>query len=213
MTDISTSRPCADIGLSNVKFRSAMEENGWIFHVSHSGMLLHGDRCGNNGWFGFCSGNYVGSIYATFIGSGTARLIYGNCWSNNDVSVYLNHKKISSAYGNETEEKINFNFISGDRLRIVEDGAIIKLHSLTILCGGKYIVGSAIETLTKNNLNHNNISNLPLYNVHLGINDNGCTEAEYRCQVVGTCIPFEWICDGEIDCSDASDEQTCKGSI
>ena len=150
MADISTSVPCPDIGLSNVKSRSAMEENGWIFHVSHSDMLLHGDMCGNNGWVGFYSGSSVGSVSAIFKESGTARLIYGNCWSDNEVSVYLNHKKISSAYGNEIEEEIAFNFISGDILRIVEDGAIIKLHSLTILCGGKYVVDYAIEKFNNN---------------------------------------------------------------
>ena len=141
MIDISTSRHCPDIELSNVKFRSAMEENGWIFHVSHSDMLLHGDMCGNNGWFGFYSGSYVGSISAIFKGSGRARLIYGNCWDDSEVAVYLNYKKISSAYGNETKEEISFNFIPGDTLWIVEEGAIIKLHSLIISCGGKQFVG------------------------------------------------------------------------
>ena len=140
MTDISTSRPCSDNGLSNVTSRSALEENAWVFHVSHSDMLLHGDICGNNGWFGFYSGSRVGSICVTFKGFGTARLIYGNCWSDNEVSVYLNYNKISSAYGNMTKEEIAFNFISGDTLGIVEDGAIIKLHSLTILCDGKCVV-------------------------------------------------------------------------
>ena len=141
MTDISTSRPCSDIGLTNVKTRSAMEENGWIFQVSHSDMLLHGDKCGNNGWFGFYSGGSVGRIAATFRGSGTARLVYGNCWNDKEVSVYLKHKKVSSAHGNETKVETPFNFISGDNLQIMEDGGIIKLHSLTISCDGKYVVG------------------------------------------------------------------------
>ena len=113
-----------------------MEENGWIFYVSHSDMLLHGDICGSNGWFGFYSGTSVGSILAIFKGSGTAKLIYGNCWGDNEVAVYLNHNKISSTYGNVTKE-ISFNFIYGNTLRIVEAGAIIKLHSLTISCDGK----------------------------------------------------------------------------
>ena len=114
-----------------------MEENGWIFHVLHSDMLLHGDICGNNSWFGFYAGSHAGSIYTTFKGSGTAELIYGNCWNKNEVSVYLNHKKISAAFEKETEKEITFDFISGDIMGIVEDGAIIKIHSLTILCDGK----------------------------------------------------------------------------
>ena len=121
-----------------------MEQNGWIFHVSHSDMILHEGRCGNNGWFGFYSGRSVGSISAYFKGSGTAMLIYENCWIDNEVAVYLNCKKISSADGNKTRNELSFNFTSGDTLRIEEDGAIIKLHSLTISCDGRYIVGYAI---------------------------------------------------------------------
>ena len=122
-----------------------MEENGWIFHVSHSDMVLYGDICGNDGWFGFYAGSHAGSIYTTFKGSGTARLIYGNCWHKNEVSVYLNRKKISFAYGKETKKEIVFNFISGDLIQVVEKSAIIKIHSLTISCDGRYLVGYYIK--------------------------------------------------------------------
>ncbi|CAM4847618.1 unnamed protein product, partial [Rotaria magnacalcarata] len=33
-----------------------------------------------------------------------------------------------------------------------------------------------------------------------------CPKHEYQCQT-GQCIPVDWICDGEWDCSDASDEE------
>ena len=122
-----------------------MEENGWIFHVSHSDMVLYEDICGSDGWFGFYTGSNTGSIYTTFKGSGTARLIYGNCWNKNEVYVTLNAKKISSAYGKETKKEIAFNFMSGDLIRVVEEGAIIKLHSLTISCDGRYLVGYFIK--------------------------------------------------------------------
>ena len=122
-----------------------MEENGWIFHVSHSAMLLYGDICGNNGWFGFYSGSSVGSISAIFKGSGMAKLIYGNCWSDKAVAVYLNRKKISSVHGNQTKLEIGFHFIAGDILQIEENGAIIKVHSLTILCNGKYVAAYTIR--------------------------------------------------------------------
>ena len=50
------------------------------------------------------------------------------------------------------------------------------------------------------------------YIINLGLTSNGCTEDEYRCQGGSTCIPSEWICDGEIDCSDGADEETCNGN-
>ena len=125
-----------------------MAENGWLFHVSHSDMLLYGDICGNEGWFGFYSGSRAGSIYTIFKGSGSAVLLYGNCWNKNEVYVYLNGIKIASAYGNETKKEIAFNFISGDLIEIVEEGAIIKLHSLTISCDGTYLVDYDIKTQT-----------------------------------------------------------------
>ena len=125
--------------------RSTLEENGWTFHVSHSDMVLYGDICGNDGWFGFYTGSNTGSIYATFKGFGTARLIYGNCWNKNEVYVNLNGKKVSSAYGKEAKKEIAFSFVSGDTIQFVEEGAIIKLHSLTFSCDGRNLVGYYVK--------------------------------------------------------------------
>jgi hypothetical protein len=33
-----------------------------------------------------------------------------------------------------------------------------------------------------------------------------CQDNEYQCQT-GQCVPYDWVCDGEWDCSDASDEE------
>ena len=126
-----------------------MEENGWMFRVSHSNMLLHQDICGNNGWYGFFSGDVVGSISAVFRGPGKAKMIYGNCWSDKEVAVHLNGKKISSALGNQSKVETVFDFNTGDKLRIEEDGAIIKIHSLTISCHGKYVATYGIKTFIK----------------------------------------------------------------
>ncbi len=36
----------------------------------------------------------------------------------------------------------------------------------------------------------------------------GCGATEFRCDN-GECIPGSWVCDGDMDCSDASDEMVC----
>ena len=53
------------------------------------------------------------------------------------------------------------------------------------------------------------MSKIRTHNINLGLSANGCREDEYKCQGDSTCIPSEWICDGENDCGDATDEQDC----
>ena len=36
-------------------------------------------------------------------------------------------------------------------------------------------------------------------------NEHTCTENQFRC-ITGDCVPLSWVCDNEIDCTDASDE-------
>ena len=37
-----------------------------------------------------------------------------------------------------------------------------------------------------------------------------CSSHRFKCQITNECIPRIWICDGDNDCSDASDEQNCS---
>ena len=111
-----------------------MEENGWIFHVSHGDKVIHSSLCGDNTWFGFYAGGAIGSISTIFRRSGFAKLSFGNCWRNKEVIAYLNHRQISYASGGEMRKEISFNFTTGDTLRIKEDGGIIKINSLIISC-------------------------------------------------------------------------------
>ena len=126
------------MALTNVASRPAMEENGWEFRVSHWGKSEYVDICGNDTWYRFYGGHGRGGVSTNFKGSGIGILIFGNCWTHNEVTVYLNYYKISYAIGNVTRKEIQFHFSPGDKLEVMEEGAIIKLHSLSITCTCKY---------------------------------------------------------------------------
>ena len=123
--------------LSNVVSRQVMEESGWEFDVSHWDNDEHLEICGNDTWYGFYNGLRMGSVSANFKGSGFGILKFGNCWAHNEVEVYLNSYKIAFALGNVTNNEILFHFSPGDTLQVMEETAIIKLHSLSIKCYGK----------------------------------------------------------------------------
>ena len=39
-----------------------------------------------------------------------------------------------------------------------------------------------------------------------------CPEGRFKCANLDRCIPERWVCDGDNDCGDLSDEQNCGGS-
>ena len=118
----------------DITSKETMEENGWIFSVTKHKQEKYVSYCGDTSWFGHSSQWNEGSVSAKFKGNGNAKLIFGNCWSAHNVNVYLNQNQLANASGDENSKEVLFNFTGGDVLKITEDGAIIKLHSLSISC-------------------------------------------------------------------------------
>ena len=116
-----------------------MEDNGWAFDVNYDKPNNFKSTCDmHNTWYGF---KYPGEgkVSATFTGSGTATLDYGNCYTLGKVNVYLNGELKDVAYKNTPSRKITFDFSPNDVILLSEtDGeTVIKLNSLKVICNGK----------------------------------------------------------------------------
>ena len=134
-TETETNLQCSDKQLSDVSSRSVMEYNGWEFASFVSKPREH-YYCGTETVYGYNAGSRTASVSATFEGSGTATLTFGNCYSVRSftVDVYFNNAKIATANASELRETVTFNFFKGSNLRIEVNGGIIKLNSLEISC-------------------------------------------------------------------------------
>ena len=118
-----------------------MENRGWSFNIDRH-MKGFKDTCIQRRekylqmytWYGYLKTG-KGQINATFSGSGTATMIYGNCNKEPlEVSVHLNDKLIDVT---TSTTEIAFDFSPSDVLSISEVDGIIKLVSLKLDCTGE----------------------------------------------------------------------------
>ena len=115
-----------------------MELGGWQFSPSN---ILHkyspyAGLCAtmSDTWYGTVSG--TASASATFKGSGSVELDYGNCYTSGAVTVYKNGVQISQAAASQNSVQATFTFVPGDVLRIEESLGIIKINSIAVACTG-----------------------------------------------------------------------------
>ena len=88
-----------------------MKSNGFKFDFTNPNMADNhvGQQCVANGqkakWFGWSTGNTVGTLSATFTGYGEATIDFGNCMQIGNVHLYLDSTLIDTAPA-ETKSKI-----------------------------------------------------------------------------------------------------------
>ena len=135
-----------DSGLTDVSSKTAMESNGWVFKKECKKEGCGTKGCGTANWYEvddkkvcgtaswYCSGSKAeGSISAKFKSSGSATLDFGNCYKKGIVVVNLNGARKSAAKAKVPSKSINFEFVTGDELKIIEkEGGIINLNSFKV---------------------------------------------------------------------------------
>ena len=107
----------------------------WITDGTSLNAAHHSSTCDfGNTWYGYISGNPVGSIWTIFHVTGTGALSFGNCYTHGSVKVFLNEKEIAEATSLQIKE-VSFDYKVGDVLKIGEyDTAIRKLYSFSVHC-------------------------------------------------------------------------------
>ena len=129
----------ADFKLTDFSSRSVMENNGWSFDITDDATTDTGyeSKCNMHGTYYGWKFPGVGKISATFAGSGTAKLDYGNCHNMGYVNVHLSGELLDGASANTPSKLFSFNFSPNDVLMLEEtDGnTVIKFNSLDLSCG------------------------------------------------------------------------------
>ena len=132
-----------DAKFARLTSKSVMEKNGWKANVDYSNgedwNKAHERECSTDTFYGYRGGDLVGSVSATFKGSGKGVLSYGNCYKTGFVVVSLNNVEIGRSSSNSNiKGSITFQYRRGDTLKIEEfNTGIIKLYSLDLQEGGE----------------------------------------------------------------------------
>ena len=121
-----------------------MKENGWdLGNIEEEDRLvLRGKRCDLKLLDGSMGSNLLvqafstSMISTTFWSKGRAKLKFGNCNDQGEVSVLIDGTEIGKSTTFAKKTTVLFNFDEGSNLTIKAEGrSIIKLFSLKINCG------------------------------------------------------------------------------
>ena len=134
---------CIDVDLQDVANREIMLTNGWQMELSTNiptwVQKITDKYCNANTFYGFIAGPKVGKVMATFKGSGSATLDFGNCATQGFTSVFLNKQYIAHAGPNTPSKLISFQYNPGSTLLLNEFcSGIIKINSLKVDCVCKH---------------------------------------------------------------------------
>ena len=134
---------CLDDGLTNIANKNVMTANGWTVDVYYSNDTpnnWYSSNCNSGTFYGYCYGNYIGSVTASFKGSGKATLDFGNCHTAGVTKAYLNGKEIAQASTLTMSKEVTFTYRPGYILKLDEQKhGIIQLNSLKLECNDRDI--------------------------------------------------------------------------
>ena len=146
------------------------QAKGWKIYANSAYTTKH-YRNNDNGyskcsrddnWWGWCDGNCgsgrsgMGAIETRLKGCGTAWLNFGNCNSSEcQVNVYIDGKKIATAYRNTHQKRAFFNFKNGSKLRITEGeggqtSCMMMFNELKVISCRKCLPGIINSTKHRN---------------------------------------------------------------
>ena len=111
-----------------------MKKGGWVVDGAPEHAYQYAEFCGGlKTFYGYKYASAVGFVKATFKGSGTGTLDFGNCYFTGVTKVYLNNSPIGIANSNEKSVVISFDYQKGDVLKITEEGiGILRINSLKL---------------------------------------------------------------------------------